>query len=257
MPNQTLIFKKVPAGVVPVPGEHLVVENRPFDLGSAPPPGGVVLQTNYASFDPFLRVKMCSADNASLEPFEINGPIDNSTISTVIKSDTPDYRPGDIVAAYVPIAEYNVLTSDKLNLIEGKVDNRYGLDLGLFLGPLGMPGLTAYSSLYEIGEPKKGQTLFVTSAAGAVGQLVGQLAKREGLTVIGSVGSDDKLAFITSELGFDGGFNYKTEKTSEALQRLAPEGIDIFYDNVGGEQFEATLLHMKTLGRVVISGAVS
>ncbi|KAJ5388513.1 hypothetical protein N7509_011054 [Penicillium cosmopolitanum] len=120
-----------------------------------------------------------------------------------------------------------------------------------------MPGLTAYSSLYEIGKPKKGETIFVSAASGAVGQLVGQLAKHEGLRVIGSVGSDEKLDYIINELGFDGGFNYKNEKPSAALARLAPEGIDIYYENVGGEHLEAALDAFNNFGRIVTCGLIS
>ncbi len=138
-----------------------------------------------------------------------------------------------------------------------KIDNPYGLPLGHFLGVLGMPGLTAYSALYRIGQPKAGETIFVSSAAGAVGQLVGQLAKREGLTVIGSVGSQAKLDFIINELGFDGGFNYKNEKPNDALDRLAPNGLDIYFENVGGEQLDAALAHMNVGGRIPVCGMVS
>ena len=119
-----------------------------------------------------------------------------------------------------------------------------------FLGALGMPGLTAWASLHEIGKPKKGETIFVSSAAGPVGQAVGQIAKHEGLRVIGSVGSDAKLELITERLAFDGGFNYKTEKPAAALKRLAPDGIDIYYENVGGEQLEAALDAMNWWGRI-------
>lgn len=107
------------------------------------------------------------------------------------------------------------------------------------------------------GAPKRGETIFISAASGAVGQLVGQLAKREGLTVIGSVGEDKKLDFITKELKFDGGFNYKTEKPLEALQRLAPKGIDIYYENVGGEQLEAAIASMNNFGRIVACGMIS
>ena len=113
-----------------------------------------------------------------------------------------------------------------------------------------MPGLTAYSSLYEIGKPKRGETIFISAASGAVGQIVGQLAKHEGLTVIGSVGSDEKLAFMKNELKFDDGFNHKKEKASDALARLAPNGIDIYFENVGGEQLEAAIGAMNDFGRI-------
>jgi NADPH-dependent curcumin reductase CurA len=139
-----------------------------------------------------------------------------------------------------------------------KLENPLGIeDIRVFLGALGMPGLTAYSSLYEIGKPKKGETIFVSAASGAVGALVGQLAKHEGLRVVGSVGSDEKLDFITKELGFDAGFNYKKEKPTDALTRLAPQGIDIYYENVGGEHFEAALNAMNDFGRVVMCGLIS
>ena len=113
-----------------------------------------------------------------------------------------------------------------------------------------MPGLTAYSSFYDIGKPKKGETIFISAAAGAVGQVVGQLAKHEGLTVIGSVGSDDKLNFITKELQFDGAFNYKKEKPADGLKRLAPKGIDIYFENVGGETLDAAIQAMNNFGRI-------
>lgn len=132
--------------------------------------------------------------------------------------------------------------------------NPLGLEPKVFLGALGMPGLTAYSSFYEIGKPKKGEVIFISAASGAVGQIVGQLAKREGMVVIGSVGSDAKLAFIKEKLSFDAGFNYKTEKPEEALKRILGElgkaGVDVYYDNVGGEQLDAALGALNTRGRV-------
>jgi NADPH-dependent curcumin reductase CurA len=190
--------------------------------------------------------------------FELNGPVTNHCVARVLKSDVPEYPPGQLVVGRLPLAEYAVLDKEGVKMIGRKVENPHGLkDLGLFVGHLGMPGLTAWSSLHEIGKPKKGETIFISSAAGAVGQVVGQIAKREGLKVIGSVGSDDKLKFVLKELGFDGGFNYKKEKPRDALKRLAPEGIDIYYENVGGEQLEAALDAMNNWGRIVACGMVS
>ncbi|KAG7152044.1 NADPH-dependent oxidoreductase 2-alkenal reductase like protein [Verticillium longisporum] len=119
-----------------------------------------------------------------------------------------------------------------------------------------MPGTTAYEGLYEIGKPVAGETIFVSSAAGAVGQLVGQLAKAEGLKVIGSAGSQEKIDFIINELGFDGAFNYKTDEPNEALARLAPSGIDIYWDNVGGAQLEAALHAINKHGRIIACGSI-
>lgn len=156
----------------------------------------------------------------------------------------------------MPIEEYSVVSKAALAGLT-KVDNPYNLDPVEFIGALGMPGLTAYSSLYAIGKPVKGETIFISAASGAVGQLVGQLAKHEGLRVIGSVGSDEKVDFIVKELNFDGGFNYKTEKPADALKRLAPNGIDIYYENVGGEQLEAAIDASNDFARIVACGMVS
>ncbi|KAM3458323.1 hypothetical protein MY3296_000529 [Beauveria thailandica] len=254
-PNKTLIFKQVPKGL-PVPGQDLVVENRDIDL-ETPPKGGLVLEVLEASYDPYLRGRMRDSNSKSYSAaFELNGPVSNATLSRVLKSDNPDYQQGDIVRAQTPIAEY-VRLDDPAKVQAYKIQNPHNVDLSYFLGPLGMSGLTAWSSLYRIGKPKKGETIFVSSAAGSVGQIVGQIAKHEGLTVIGSVGSDDKLDFITKELGFDSGFNYKKEKPADALPRLAPEGIDIYYENVGGEHLVAALDNMKVGGRIPVCGMIS
>ncbi|OTA94236.1 hypothetical protein M434DRAFT_71659 [Hypoxylon sp. CO27-5] len=254
--NKTLVFKKIPTGF-PVPGEHLAVEDRPIDLDADAPKGGLVVEILYASFDPYLRGKMRDPKIKSYSPpFDIDGPFTNSTVARVLKSNSPDFKEGELVVAFLPIAEYAVV-SDPLAAHVRKIQNPYNFDLGMFLGPLGMPGLTAYSGLHKIGKPKKGETIFVSSAAGAVGQVVGQVAKNEGLRVIGSVGSDEKLDYITKELGFDGGFNYKKESAFDALPRLAPNGIDIYFENVGGEQLDAALNNMNTHGRIPVCGMIS
>jgi len=211
----------------------------------------------YASFDPFQRGKMRSPSVKSYTPPYIVGePIDNNSVAKVLKSNSPKFSEGDLIIGNLPIEEYSVVSKQNLEKLR-KLENPYGLDLKVFLGALGMPGLTAYSSFYEIGKPVKGETIFVSAASGAVGQLVGQLAKHEGLKVIGSVGSDEKLDFILHELNFDSGFNYKKENASDALARLAPNGIDIYYDNVAGEQLDAALKALTNFGRVIACGGVS
>ena len=189
-------------------------------------------------------------------PFTLNEPITNAGIRTVLKSDNPKFKAGDVLYSMGNTEEYSAVPTaeaDQARVIE----NPYNLDIKIFLGALGMPGLTAYSSFYAIGAPKKGETIFISAASGAVGQLVGQLARHEGLRVIGSVGDDKKLEYITSELGFDAAFNYKKEKPATALARLAPDGIDIYYENVGGEHLEAALDALNTFGRIVTCGMIS
>lgn len=256
-PNKTFIFKKIPQGF-PVPGQDLVIEDRPIDL-DAVPAGGLVFENFVASFDPYMRPRMRDASIKSYSPaFDLDGPISNTSIGKVLKSDNPDFKEGDLVSAFVPIAQYAYVPKELIAAKRvWKLHNPHGFDPALFVGQLGMPGLTAYSSLYKIGQPKKGETIFVSSAAGAVGQIVGQLAKHDGLTVIGSVGSDEKAEFITQELGFDAATNYKKESTSDALKRLAPNGIDIYYENVGGEVLEGAIGAMNVHGRIVACGMIS
>jgi NADPH-dependent curcumin reductase CurA len=236
----------------PVPGEDLVIEESQFDLDQEIPKGAVITKNFYLSFDPYQRGRMRSPEKQSYSPpFELGKAITNRGVAKVVKSNTDKFKAGDVIVATdsLPTEQYSVLPEGPTSRAF-KLENPYNLDPRIFIGALGMPGLTAWSSFYEIGEPKKGETIFISAASGAVGQLVGQLAKHEGLKVIGSVGSDDKLEYIIKELGFDSGFNYKKEKPSEALSRLAPEGLDIYYENVGGEQLEASINAMKPFGRI-------
>ncbi|KAF2219477.1 hypothetical protein BDZ85DRAFT_252703 [Elsinoe ampelina] len=255
--NKGLIFKAVPTGL-PEAGKHLAVEAREFDVDQAPPSGGATLKTNYVSFDPYQRGRLRAPEVKSYAPpFTIGQPITNRAIATIVKSDNPKFKAGDVVVGdMLTTEEYQVVQKEKLEKDIKQLDNPYNLDPKLFIGALGMPGLTAYSSLYDIGQPKKGEVIFVSAASGAVGQLVGQIAKHEGLRVIGSVGDDEKLKFITEELGFEG-FNYKKEKTGDALKRLSPDGIDIYYENVGGDTLEAAITALKPFGRIVACGMIS
>ncbi|EME45970.1 hypothetical protein DOTSEDRAFT_70095 [Dothistroma septosporum NZE10] len=255
--NKALIFAEVPTGW-PEAGKHLKIENRDFDTEQQPPNGGITAKVHYVSFDPYQRGRMRAPEVKSYAPpFELGKPVTNAAILTVLKSDNNKFKSGQVLfAPRTWTEEYSAIDKDLADSFM-VLENPYKLDPKLFIGALGMPGLTAYSSFYEIGQPKKGETIFISAASGAVGQIVGQLAKHEGLTVIGSVGDDKKLDFITKDLQFDAGFNYKKEKPSDALQRLAPDGIDIYYENVGGEHLEAAINHIHPFGRIVACGMVS
>lgn len=248
--NKGLIFKSVPQGW-PVEGKDLTIEDRGFDTDSEPPEDGITTKNYYASFDPYQRGRMRPAEIESYAPaFDLGQPITNSAVAKVLKSKNSKFKAGDVVTGMLPTEEYSSVPGPVANNYVRKLENPYNLDPKLFVGALGMPGLTAYASFYEIGKPKKGETIFISAASGAVGQIVGQLAKHEGLTVIGSVGSDDKLSFIKKDLNFDDGFNYKKEKAVDALARLAPKGIDIYFENVGGEQLDAAMGAMTNFGRI-------
>lgn len=254
-PNKRLILAKAVEEGFPIPGEHLVVETSSIDLKTPPPEGAILVRNNYISYDPYQRRRLSPATQSYMAGYAVGGPVNNDAISTVISSSSPLYKPGDVIQGNQNFEEYSIVPAERVSKssAEGGIShlvNPLGLDPKLFLGALGMSGLTAYSSFYEIGQPKKGETIFISAASGAVGQIVGQLAKREGLRVIGSVGSDSKLKFIKEELGFDDGFNYKTENVSDALKRLAPNGLDIYYDNVAGEQLDAAFVALNTFGRI-------
>jgi len=257
-PNKALVMAQHPIGL-PVAGQDLVITETSFNTSSAPPTGGLIIKTNSISYDPYLRGRMRPNVSSYISGFNLNEPLNNNAISTVLKSDNPRFKEGDVVIGYSDFQEYVTVSKEKADKEESAgglsiLKNALSLDPQLFLGALGMSGLTAYSSFYEIGKPKKGETIFISAASGAVGQIVGQLAKREGLKVLGSVGSEEKLKFIREELGFDGGFNYKTEKPGEGLKRLLAEvgsaGLDIYYDNVGGEQLDASIGLMNNFGRI-------
>lgn len=253
--NLALVFTKVPDSF-PVPGEHLQVKDIKFDSSNLPS-NSINVEILYLSLDPYQRGRMRSSEVKSYFPaFTLNKPIENGGLAKVIKSSSPDYKEGDVISTFLPFQQYATIQLDKVQQ-KPQVVKDGPEDLRHWLGALGMPGLTAYSSLYEIGKPKKGETIFISSAAGAVGQIVGQLARHEGLKVIGSVGSDEKLEYLTSELNFDGGFNYKKESPKDALPRLAPEGIDIYFENVGGEHLEAAIANMKQFGRIIACGMIS
>jgi NADPH-dependent curcumin reductase CurA len=245
--NKGLIFSDVPSGF-PTAGKDLTIGTREIDLSLTLPTSSVLVKICYVSLDPYMRGRMIAPGTKSwTTPFALGEPITSLAIAQVVKSSDPNYKEGDLVTSFLPVEEYTIVPSKEVEHLK----NPHNLDPKEFMGALGMPGQTAYSSFYEIGKPKKGETIFVSAASGAVGQIVGQLAKREGLRVLGSVGSKEKLDFIINELGFDDGFVYKTEKPADALERLtAGGGLDIYYDNVGGETLDAALGVMNDKGRI-------
>lgn len=248
--NKAFMYKAVPEGW-PKPGQDLAIESTEFD-DTAPPKNGFISKNIYAAFDPSQRGRMRDPSVKSYSPaMQVGKPVLSvSIIGKVLKTDTDKFNEGDYVYLRSwPTESYSAVTEEQAKSI-GLIKPKTGVPLTAYIGPLGMTGLTAYGSLHEIGQPKKGETIWISGAAGSVGQTVGQIAVREGLTVIGSVGDDSKLDFITKELGFTSGFNYKKENVKDALQRLAPNGIDIYFDNVGGEQLDAALAHLNDFGRI-------
>jgi len=173
-------------------------------------------------------------------------------VGVVLRSDDPSIKPGQIFKGLFDLAEYAVVPP-ALVKIGRVIENKEQLPWTTLVGAAGMPGATAWIGLYDIGKPKKGETIFVSAASGAVGQIVGQLAKRDGLFTIGSAGTDEKVAFL-KEIGYDVAFNYKTESTQKILEQHPP---DIFWDNVGGETLDIVYNTIKQKGRIIACGAIS
>jgi NADPH-dependent curcumin reductase CurA len=215
--------------------------------------GEVRVRNGWLSVDPYMRGRM-NDTKSYVPPFRIGKPLDGGAVGEVVASGSPDFEVGDTVLHGLGWREY-ALVGDKH---AAKVDPKLA-PLGAYLGVLGMPGLTAYAGLLQVGEFKEGDVVFVSGAAGAVGSIVGQVARLRGASkVIGSAGSADKVKHLVEDLGYDAAFNYKDEgPVVKHLAELAPEGIDVYFDNVGGEHLEAAIAVLKPFGHVVMCGAIS
>ncbi|CAL4994791.1 unnamed protein product [Urochloa decumbens] len=224
------------------------------------PPGStaaVLVKNLYLSCDPWVCGCMSKHDDGDVVPapdFVVGEALANFMVGKVIDSTHPEFKVGDHVWGMSGWEEYTLITQPE-SLI--KIKNTQ-LPLSYYTGVLGMTGLTAYAGFMEVGRPKRGDSVFVSAASGAVGQVVGQLAKIAGCYVVGSAGSDEKVNLLKTKFGFDDAFNYKSETDlSAALRRRLPDGIDIYFDNVGGATLDAALLHMRKGGRVVACGMIS
>ncbi|HEY8373091.1 MAG TPA: NADP-dependent oxidoreductase [Pseudonocardiaceae bacterium] len=227
-----------------------------FELAEAPvtPPGpGQVLVRNLLmSVDPYMRGRMNDV-KSYVPPFQLGRPLDGGAIGEVVASESETLRPGDVVLHGLGWREYATLDAAHASRVDPDA-----APLGAYLGVLGMPGLTAYTGLVEIAQQREGDVVFVSGAAGAVGQVVGQLARLRGASrVIGSAGSAEKVRYLLEELGFDAAFNYKDAPVREQLRRAAPDGIDVYFDNVGGDHLEAAIGAMRNHGRIAVCGMIS
>ncbi|GLI02399.1 NADP-dependent oxidoreductase [Phytohabitans aurantiacus] len=217
----------------------------------SPGPGHVIVRNIAMSVDPYMRGRMNDV-KSYVPPFALDAPLDGGAVGEVIVSESPDRKVGDLVVHGLGWRDYAVLDASRTKVI----------DPGLapptaYLGALGMTGLTAYAGLVEVGAMRPGDTVFISSAAGAVGSLAGQIAKLRGAArVVGSAGSAAKVAYAR-ELGFDAAFDYHDGPVGDSLREAAPDGIDVYFDNVGGDHLEAALSSLRPHGRVAMCGAVA
>jgi hypothetical protein len=217
-----------------------------------PGPGQFLVRSLYLSVDPYMRGRMNAAKSYA-PPVELGGVMVGGVVGQVVESHHPRFAAGEIVEGYFGWQQYAV--SDGAGV--RKVDPSLA-PVSTALGVLGMPGLTAYFGLLEIGKPQPGETVVVSGAAGAVGSLVGQIAKIQGCHVVGIAGTDEKVRYVVEELGFDSAFNYKSARNYRAkLKALCPQGIDVYFDNVGGAITDAVITLINVRARLVICGQIS
>ncbi|MEU7561999.1 NADP-dependent oxidoreductase [Streptomyces eurythermus] len=230
----------------------------------APAEGQVLVRNKYLSVDPYMRGRM-SAAKSYAAPFELGKVMQGGAVGEVIESKAEGIEAGDHILHFFGWREYAVV--DAKNAVKVgptavpavTVDaDAQGVPLSAYLGVLGMTGLTAYAGLLRTASFKEGDIVFVSGAAGAVGSQVGQIAKLKGASrVIGSAGSDEKVKLLVDEYGFDAAFNYKNGPVAEQLRQAAPDGIDVYFDNVGGEHLEAAVGSLNQGGRIAVCGMIS
>ncbi len=215
-----------------------------------PGPGQVLVRNLVMSVDPYMRGRMNDVKSYS-PPYQVGQPLEGGAVGLVVESTVDDLKPGDTVLHGLGWRDYAVLDAKSTAKIDPNV-----APLGAYLGVLGMPGLTAYAGLIDVAALKEGDTVFVSSAAGAVGSAAGQIAKLKGAKlVIGSAGSAEKVNYVSDELGFDTAFNYRNGL--DQLTEAAPDGIDVYFDNVGGDHLEAAIAAMNVHGRIAVCGMIS
>jgi hypothetical protein len=216
--------------------------------------GQVLVRNLFMSVDPYMRGRMNDV-KSYVPPFQIGRPLEGGAIGEVVDSRSSDLARGNIVQSMRGWRDLFVAPAAELRKLDAQAP------LSAYLGVLGMPGLTAWVGL-QLAELRQGDRVFVSAAAGAVGSIAGQLAKHRGCFVVGSAGSNEKVEMLTSELGFDAAINYKTAASApgglrQKLAEAAPEGIDVYFDNVGGDHLEAALANMRDHGRIAACGSIS
>ncbi len=231
----------------PRPDDFRLVEVEVPD----PDDGEVVVRNRWLSVDPYMRGRMDEGESY-VPPFALGQPLDGGAVGEVIASGAPDMSVGQWVVHEFGWREVALVPADQAQPIDTDL-----APPAAYLGALGATGFTAYVGLFEIADLQPGQVVFVSAAAGAVGSIAGQLAKLHGCRVVGSAGSTAKVAYLRDELGFDAAFNYRNGPVTELLRQAAPDGIDLYYDNVGGDHLEAALYVLRRYGRVVMCGSIS
>lgn len=244
--NKQIVLRKRPVGMPDASTWELIETAIP-----EPGEGEILVEQSYISLDPAMRGWL-NESKSYIPPVGIDEVMRAGAAGKVIKSNNPKFKEGDYVYGWGGVQQYSV--SDGKSFF--KVDPNL-VPLPVYTGTLGMPGMTAYFGLLEVGKLKEGDRVLVSGAAGAVGSIVGQIAKIKGCTVVGIAGGPEKCKYLIDELGFDGAIDYKNENIRARLKETCPKGIDVYFDNVGGEILDHALAILRRNARVVICGAIS
>lgn len=245
--NKQLLFVKRPEGEADASTWSLVTNPIP-EIQE----GEILVKQHYVSLDPAMRGWMNDA-KSYIAPMEIGSVMRSGSVGEVVKAKNhPRFKVGDFVSGNGGVQQYAVSDGTGYHAVDPSL-----APLPIYISTLGMPGMTAYFGILEVGKIKEGDVVVVSGAAGAVGSIVGQIAKIKGCTVIGIAGGPDKCKYIIEELGFDGAIDYKNEDVKERLKEETPKGLDVYFDNVGGEILDIALSRLRLNARVVICGAIS
>ncbi|XP_047981194.1 2-alkenal reductase (NADP(+)-dependent)-like [Salvia hispanica] len=251
--NKQIILKDYVKGFLKE--SDLILKSSIVELNVSSDCNGAILVKNlYLSCDPYMRARMVKMEGSYIDAFTPGEVIEGFGVAKIVDSSNPNFKKGDLIWGMTGWEEYSLIKSTEAIFKIPSID----VPLSYYTGILGMAGITAYVGFYEICSPKKGETVFISAASGAVGQLVGQFAKLFGCYVVGSAGSQDKVDLLKNKLGFDDAFNYKEESDLyAAMKRYFPDGIDIYFENVGGKMLDAVLPNMRSGGRIAACGMIS
>lgn len=245
--NKIVLLKNRPAGKPSTSDFEITSEEDPV-----PGEGEILLKSLYISVDPYLRGRMRDQESY-IPPFKLNEPLQSNVVAEVVETNNSNFKKGEFVSGMLDWKEYQVSKGTGLNKVDKEV-----APLSAYLGVLGLTGLTAYLGLEKIGDLKAGETLVVSGAAGAVGSIVGQIGKLKGCMVVGTAGSDAKCKHIEEKFNFDKAINYNTAKDlNKAIADICTDGVDVYFDNVGGEILDAVLANINKDARIINCGAIS
>ncbi|MFV8838764.1 NADP-dependent oxidoreductase [Salinimicrobium soli] len=245
--SKTILFKNRPKGKPATSDFEIISEEDP-----KPAEGEILLEAKYISVDPYLRGRMRD-EKSYIPPFELGKPLESMVVAEVVESNNSNFEKGEYVSGMLQWKQLQTSNGQGLNKVHKEL-----APPSAFLGVLGLTGLTAYLGLDKIGKLKEGETLVVSGAAGAVGSIVGQIGKIKGCRVVGIAGSDEKVDHIKEKFGFDEGINYNTTKSmKKAISEACPDGVDVYFDNVGGEILDAVLQNVNKDARIINCGAIS